>query len=548
MDEEINKKFYRLNDRYDVADFLGIKEKSLRYFLYALKPDNMYTDFSIEKNNGGKRIISAPDERLKKIQRKLAHLLENVYEPKVCAYGFISGKNINGNAKKHQRSNQILNIDLKDYFTQINFGRVRGMFINKPYEIGKDAATVLAQIVCYKGKLPQGAPTSPIIANMICAPMDNHFMRLAKKYHMQYTRYADDITFSVKKTFPKEIAYVEDGNVVLGSKITDILQKDGFEENKEKIHLRTQNERQEVTGLIVNKVVNVRREYIREIRAILHNYEKMGLDETVISYVDKYKKNIDVNKLKKALEQENKRQKIETWFDSIIKGKINFIKDIRGDTNPIFIKYAKQFNQIRKKEIFKLDEYKFMKKIEHSVFILRNDSETVQGSGFVLEGIGLITNYHVTEDGDFYNVITYTGEKVGRIGKTLNLIKENKTIDYAIFKLNSELNLELWEKGDSDVLKIGDKLTMIAYPNYSTGELPNIQSIEITGEKKFMNNPIKIISGRVTHGASGGVIINNKQQVVGVINSGPETIKETDDTIIQGFIPINAIVEDFKKI
>lgn len=543
MDERINEKFYKLVDRYDVADFLEIKEKSLRYFLYAIKPDNMYTDFTIAKRHGGTRLISAPDEKLKQIQRKLAHNLENVYEPKVCAYGFINNKNICGNAKKHQRSNQILNIDLKDYFTQINFGRVRGMFISKPYSIGEEAATVLSQIICYKGKLPQGAPTSPIVANMICAPMDNHFMKLAKEFHMQYTRYADDITFSVKGTFPKEIVYIDDkGNVVLGSKIIDILHKDGFRENNEKIHLRNKNERQEVTGLIVNKIVNVRREYIKEVRAILHNYETKGFDQTVLYYVSKYKNDINVSDMEKALADEKLRRKIEEWFDNVIKGKINFIKDVRGDSNPIFIKYANQFNQIRKQDIFKLDEYEFMKKIEHSVFILRNNDESVQGTGFILKDIGLVTNYHVTENGDFYNVITYKKDSIGCIGNELNLLKRDKIIDYASYKIYTEF--ESWEIGDSDVLKIGDKLRMISYPDYTTGDYPNIQNIEITGEKIFMNNLIKTVSGRIVHGSSGGIIINDRNQVVGVINSGPAKIEQTEDTIIQGFIPINAIVKD----
>ena len=235
------------------------------------------------RSRGGTRCISAPEIRLRNIQRKLLYILEDVYEPKICAYGFISGKSICDNADKHLKKNQVLNIDLKDYFTQINFGRVRGMLLKKPYEIGNEAATTLAQIMCYKGKLPQGAPTSPIVANMICAPMDNHFMKLAKEYHMQYTRYADDITFSTKNVFPANIVYLDNSIPQIGSKVLKILSRDGFEINGEKIHLRSKNERQEVTGLIVNKKTNVRREYIKEIRAILHNYETKGVDNVIIS-------------------------------------------------------------------------------------------------------------------------------------------------------------------------------------------------------------------------------------------------------------------------
>lgn len=548
MDKKIKEQFCRLKTRNDVANILGIEEKSLRYFLYCIKPEAMYTDFSIEKRSGGTRYISAPNQRLRNIQRKLLKILENVYNPKVCAYGFIREKSICNNAENHLKKGQILNIDLKDYFTQINFGRVRGMLLKKPYELGEEAATVLAQLMCYKGKLPQGAPTSPIVANMICAPMDNHFMKLAKEYHMKYTRYADDITFSTQNIFPAEIVYIEKDIVRVGSTVLDILKRDGFEINEEKIHLRSKNERQEVTGLIVNRTVNVRREYIKEIRAILHNYETKGVDDAVISYIKKYKKNKDVTDVQKELSDDRKRQRTIDWFNAILKGKINFIKDVRGEDNLLYIKYASQLNEVSKKEIFKLDKYDdYMRKIEKSVFILNNKTETVQGSGFILKDIGIMTNYHVTEDNDFYYVVTYKNENVAMVSNLMNLMKNNKTIDFACYKLNKMDKWESWECGDSDKLKIGDNLIMIAYPDYNKEESPNIQSVQITGKKVFLGNEIITISGRVVHGASGGMILDEKQKVVGVVSCGPAKIEETEDTIIQGFIPINAILEDLKS-
>ena len=547
MNEKTKEQFCQLKTRNDVANILEVKEKSLRYFLYCVKPDTMYTDFLIEKRRGGTRCISAPDIKLRNIQRKILHILEHVYNPKVCAYGFISGKNICDNADNHLKKKQVLNIDLKDYFTQINFGRVRGMLLKKPYELGEEAATTLAQLMCYKGKLPQGAPTSPIVANMICAPMDNHFMKLAKEYHMQYTRYADDITFSTQNIFPTEIVYLEKDVVRIGSKVLDILNRDGFEINEEKIHLRSKNERQEVTGLIVNRTVNVRREYIKEIRAILYNYKTKGVDDAITSYIKKYKKSMDITEVQKKLCDGKERQKIIDWFDAILKGKINFVKDVRGEDNLLYIKYAKQLNEVSKKNLFKLDKYdEFMQKIEKSVFILNGRTNMVQGSGFILKDIGLMTNYHVTEDDDFYDVLTYKNEKVTLVSNSINLIKNDKTIDYACFKLNNIDEWESWECGDSDNLKIGANLKMISYPDYSNEESPNIQNVQITGKKVFLGNEIITISGRVVHGASGGVILDEKHQVVGVINCGPATIEETDVNIIQGFIPINAILDDLK--
>ncbi|WP_312354665.1 reverse transcriptase domain-containing protein, partial [Aminipila sp.] len=195
----LKEKFLLAKTREDIADLLGIKEKSLRYFLFKKRPENMYHTFEIPKRNGEQRKISAPCQELKQIQKKLANLLSCVYVPKMCAYGFLNDKNIVGNASQHINRNIVLNIDLKDFFTQIHFGRIRGMLMKEPYAIGEEAATTIAQIACLNGVLPQGAPSSPILTNMICAPMDNNLMRLAKKTGCTYTRYADDITFSTHR-------------------------------------------------------------------------------------------------------------------------------------------------------------------------------------------------------------------------------------------------------------------------------------------------------------------------------------------------------------
>src|SRR5699024_2066569 len=136
----------------------------------------------------------------------------------------------------HVRSRFILNIDLKDFFPSINFGRVRGVFLAKPYNCTKEVATVLAQICCYNNQLPQGSPASPIVSNMICARLDSHLYKLAKKNHCYYSRYADDITISTnKRDFPKEIARLvrtEKKNICnLGNSLLNTINNNGFEIN-----------------------------------------------------------------------------------------------------------------------------------------------------------------------------------------------------------------------------------------------------------------------------------------------------------------------------
>lgn len=276
----VREKFFNMKSREDVADILGIKEKSLRYFLYSIKPDNMYVEFSISKKNGGERVICAPNDKLKAIQRKLAVILNMVYKTKPAAHGFVLDKNVATNAKGHVKKKYVFNIDLENFFDQIHFGRVRGMLMKPPYNLGEEAALVISQIACYKGKLPQGAPTSPILTNMVCAPLDTQLTKLAKKYNLQYSRYADDITFSTYKAdFPVEIAYVDFNGVHVGTVLEELIKKNNFLINYNKVRISDYRQRQIVTGLVVNQFVNLRRDYIKEIRALLYSCKVKGLLE-----------------------------------------------------------------------------------------------------------------------------------------------------------------------------------------------------------------------------------------------------------------------------
>jgi RNA-directed DNA polymerase len=209
--DELRQQFLDLKEPRDVAKLLEVPYSRLIYHISALPEDKRYANFLIPKKSGMPRIISAPRTPLKILQRKLSQVLYSVYEPKSGAQGFIPGRSILTNAKKHQHKRFVLNIDLKDFFHSIHFGRVQGIFMKPPYSIPREVAVVLAKICCYSGRLPQGAPTSPIVSNMICARMDSELRKLAKEFKCTYyTRYADDITFSTTLSkFPPELAYLE---------------------------------------------------------------------------------------------------------------------------------------------------------------------------------------------------------------------------------------------------------------------------------------------------------------------------------------------------
>ena len=538
-DEQIIENFYRLSSRVDVAMLLEIDDKSLRYFLYSKKTENMYRTFKLPKKNGEYRTINSPNIEIKNIQKKLAYILALIYKVKPAAYGFIEGKNIVENAKQHTKKNNILNIDLKDFFNQIHFGRIKGMLTKKPYEIGSQAAMVIAQISCFNGKLPQGAPSSPVLTNMICSPLDTQLTRLAKKYEMKYTRYVDDITFSTyKNEFPKKIILGELNNLSLGSELLDLLNKNSFEVNEKKTFLNCNTSRQEVTGLIVNKFPNIKREYMKSVRAILYNANKYGKYEVAKDYIKKGNcKNkeliLNVNNL-------NYRAKITSWFKYALKGKIEFIKLVRGKDDWAYVKYAKQMNNIFGESIFKLELYDELLK---NVVVLETRDGERQGSGFIVKEKGLFTNFHVTETGDFYDVKTSDTDRIGVISKETNEIKSDKTIDYALYHFsNSEK--QGFNIGDSKNINLDDEIILIGYPDYIKGDSPNIQRCRVASKTKYLGAPLYTVTGRIMHGASGGVVLNENYEVIGIIKGGVATMEESDTSSKQGFIPIDIVEAD----
>jgi len=291
--EELSKEFYQLKKPLDVAKLLNIPFKRLIYHLYLVDADRRYKTFTIPKKSGGERQISTPITALKIIQQKLNQVLQAVYQVKPSVHGFVQDKNIVTNAKAHVKKRYVLNLDLEDFFPSVNFGRVRGMFMAIPYHLPPDVATILAQICCQNNQLPQGAPTSPIVTNMICGKMDSQLQRLAKECKATYTRYADDITFSTTiKNFPADLAYIvnegEAEKVVLGDRLLGIIRENGFSVNEKKTRLQTRGNHQEVTGLTTNQFPNVNRRFVRQVRAMLHAWAKFGLESAQKEFEEKY--------------------------------------------------------------------------------------------------------------------------------------------------------------------------------------------------------------------------------------------------------------------
>lgn len=271
--------FQTVRTRNELASYLGIPRSKLTHILYVKKVESYYSSFEIPKRSGGVRVIDAPSNELKSLQKNIANRLSEyrcqIFEKRGIkpniSHAFENGKSILTNAKIHRNKRFVLNLDLMDFFGTIHFGRVCGYFEkNKDFKMPHEVAVVMAQLCCYQGKLPQGAPTSPIISNLICEAMDVRILQIAKKYHLDYTRYADDLTFSTndKKFIDNYESFLHE--------IEKGLNHAGFQINAKKTRLQFRDSRQSVTGLIVNKRISVAKEFYKDTRSMAHSLYKTG--------------------------------------------------------------------------------------------------------------------------------------------------------------------------------------------------------------------------------------------------------------------------------
>lgn len=272
-------RFNEIQSRNQLADFLDIQRKTLTYVLFEAKVDSFYSSFDIPKKDGSPRHIFAPFGPLKLIQRKLADALYE-YQKQIrdeenikanISHAFEKNKSIISNAQIHKNKRYVLCIDLNNFFDTFHFGRVMGYFsLNRYFKFPKEVAVTIAQIACYNGSLPQGAPSSPVITNLICQTLDMHLLKIAKKYKLDYTRYADDLIFSTNK---KDFLDKKDK---FFKTLKKEIEKSGFSINERKTRFIYRDSRQIVTGLVVNRKINVPRNFYRTTRAMLHSLYTKG--------------------------------------------------------------------------------------------------------------------------------------------------------------------------------------------------------------------------------------------------------------------------------
>lgn len=302
-------------------------------------PQKRYKEFTIPKKSGGVRRISAPQGSLKLILSYLNVIFQAMYKPTDAAMGFVPGRSIVDNASAHTGRNYVFNTDLKDFFPSIHQARVWKILQLKPFSFNREIASLIAGLSCMQdpngtvdkkgmiiGVLPQGSPCSPILTNIVCRNLDKKLLRLAKGYNIKYTRYADDITFSSDYN-----VFQEDSKFM--AEFIKIVADEKFEINDKKTRLQKSGQRQEVTGLLVNKKVNVAKEYHKDLRSLLYIWDRYGHDQAYAKFCIRYRASKTYKPKKNSMPN----------MLAVISGKLLYMKMVMGEKSSTYITLRDKF-------------------------------------------------------------------------------------------------------------------------------------------------------------------------------------------------------------
>lgn len=360
----LKRGFAELKSKNDLAALLSIAGKildgknfnpiplsTLCYYANPNLSKKRYQSFEIKKKSGSLRIINAPTKRLKTILQSLNLIFQCVYEPQNFATGFVKGLSIVDNANVHIGNRYVYNLDLKDFFHSFDRNRVKMGLLYDPIYMGKEKENIAFFIACLcthpfevdgiiKTVLPQGSPTSPILTNILCKKLDRRLKGLANRFGANYTRYADDITFSSTHNIYKDI--------IFKNELKRIIEDDqNLFINPTKTRLQKVGTRQEVTGLIVNEKTNVQRKYIKQIRMWLYYWEKYGYEKAEQIFRRDY------------INEKGHVKNINARLKKVLDGKLEFLRMVKGSDDSTYNGLKERLNELswmkEKKDTEKID-------------------------------------------------------------------------------------------------------------------------------------------------------------------------------------------------
>jgi RNA-directed DNA polymerase len=465
-----------------------------------------YRGVNVPKRRGGTRLLMVPERRLKFLQRKVHQLLLEIYRPRTPVHGFVKEKGAITNANQHQKRPYLVNIDLRNFFGVISRRRVHGMLVRMG--VPNDTADAVCAICVTANQLPQGAPTSPILSNLVAYRLDRDLMKFAKTYRLRYTRYADDISFS---SYTPPLALFNAGLPIPGRVKPDQLSAEllltfslnGFEVAPEKVWFAGPKTRKEVTGLVVNEFTNVRRSFVRNLRAALYKTEKLGLATAQPAYQKKYHTNA-------ALEQ-------------ILRGRLEWVAQVRGRSFGPYRTLAKRFNQLfPNSPLAILPTYDEI--AERAVWIVEffvDEEHCAQGSAFFLENVGLVTAYHVLEKlPPGVHAELFRPNNAGKKFKAKPSSRKCPDRDLMILEHDVPEGDHLRLPAVTSPERRNDHVVALGFPAYAPGDQLSRRPGQIYGSATRHGVKLLEVSAILSDGMSGGPIINDLHQVIGIAHKG----------------------------
>jgi len=523
-----------------------------------LYPRPRYRSFLLRKRSGGLRIIQEPYSKIKVLQNQALQFLKKFGAgPRPCAHGFVEGKSSVTNARTHweQHPRFVLNLDLQDFFPSITFYRVRGLLQKGPFNFSHHVATVLAHLCTLDNTLPQGAPTSPFIANLICRGLDRDLMALARRHRCTYTRYADDLTFSFSvrdaSRLPSNLCVFEGGVLTIGEELSSVIRGHSFKIHDGKTRISSVHSRQEVTGVTINAFPNVPRKFVDKIRGALHAWERWGYKAAQDEW-DRRVKESAVKALTERAWQRQTRVGASPRLSNLIWGRLLYLRMVRGKEDALYTRLAEVYNRLvavtaEADKMFLAPKLpvsavvKGQSDVRRATFVVEwmgdfplpegqgTEAVMAQGTAFAYRHSDLlITCDHVFrfelrgEDRDFNDVpgalVTVSIPGGGRWGATL--LHRDLARDLAVLQIKGDLSDLRHFSGAGASATRHQSGWLIGFPNWTPGREVDIQKTAVTNA--FVRGGLNRMdtAALIRQGNSGGPLVDDSFRVVGVAEHG----------------------------
>lgn len=534
-----------------LASAIGLSFRRFAYIVYVIPGTLKYRQFNLPKRSRGERLIEAPRWPLLRIQHALRPLVDELYRPRGVVHGFLKERSILTNARVHLKARWVLSLDLQDFFHSVTFGRIKGRLEANPFNLTAPIAHALANAACVSGRLPQGGALSPVLSNMVADRLDGELSRLCRKFRCRYTRYADDITISTGASkFPHALAHLDDSErptLIIGDALRSVIESNDFKLNESKSRLSGRGNRQEVTGLIVNEKLNVPRTFVRQIRAMMHAWEKFGREAAEEEHLTKWRKS-----------EGRLRKHDQDDFEFILRGKLEFLKSVQGEIEPVCRKLLLRFNGLpdRRTAAFRLLPASSIELLKASTYCLdivkyvgpsTGGSAPVRehftGTAFFLKGVGLVTCEHCTGD----EMQIYHPDRK-HMKYRVRPLKADALADVAILEVLDTMlpppSVEL--EASATAAAIGDEVRVAGFPaKFPEGSI-SIARTEVIATYDRSRHPIwmgdttvrYLIEKGIPDGVSGGPALDARGAVIGLGAKGPS---EGDPLVPCEVIPISAV-------